>query len=61
MNTSHPGCIKRKRTAKRRNMTYKGYKVKQWQTERKEQLHLIIDKDRTNLNTKMQSDKDTYI
>ena len=24
---------KRKRNAKRRNVTYKGYKVKQWQTE----------------------------
>ena len=43
---------------KRRNTAYKGYKVKQWQTERKKQLHLIGDKDRTNLNTKMQPDKD---
>ena len=55
------GTDKRKRTAKRRNATYKGYKVKQWQTERKEQLHLIRDMDRTNLNTKMQPDKDIYI
>ena len=42
-------------------MTYKGYNVKQWQTERKEQPLPIGDKDRTNLNTKMQPDKDTYI
>ena len=42
-------------------MTYKGYKVKQWQTERKEQLHPIRDKDRNNLNYKMQSDKDIHI
>ena len=27
-------------------MTYKGYKVKQWQTERMEQPHPIRDKDR---------------
>ena len=55
------GMDKRKRTVKRRNVTYKGYKVKQWQTERKEQLHPIRDQDRTSLNTKMQPDKHTYI
>ena len=42
-------------------MTHRGYKVRQWETERKEQLHPIRDKDRTSLNTKMQPDKDTYI
>ena len=36
---------KRKRTAKRRNAIHRGYKVRQWQTERKEQLHPIGDKD----------------
>ena len=52
---------KRKRTAKRRNATYKGYKVKQWQTERKEQLCPIGDKDRNNFKPKMQLDKDIHI
>ena len=46
---------------KRRNVTYKGYKVKQWQTDKKEQLHPIEDKDRNNLNPKMQLDEDIYI
>ena len=36
---------------KRGNATHRGYKVRQWQTERKEQLHPIGDKDRTSLNT----------
>ena len=48
------GMDNRKRTAKRRSATHRGYKVRQWQTDRKEQLHPIGDKDRTNLNTKMQ-------
>ena len=55
------GQIKRKRTVKRQNVIYRGYKARQWQTERKEQLYPIGDKDRTNLNTKMQPDKHTYI
>ena len=42
---------------KRRTVVYKCYKVKQWQTERKEQPHPIGDKDRTNLNTKMQPEQ----
>ena len=61
INLSHRGQIERKRTMKRRNVTYKGHKVKQWQTERKEQPHLIGDKDRNNLNPKMQLDKDIHI
>ena len=36
-------------------------KVIQWQTERKEQQHLIAGKGRNNLNTRMQLDKGTYI
>ena len=52
---------KKEENCERMNVTYKAYKVKQWQTERKEQPHPIGDKDRTNLNTKMQPDKDTYI
>ena len=36
-------------------------KVIQWQTEKKEQLHLIAGKGRNNLNTRMQLDKGTYI
>ena len=46
---------------KKEGATYKGYKVKQWQTERKEQPHPIGDKDRNNLNPRMQLDKDIYI
>ena len=46
---------------KRGKVTHRGYKVRQWQTERKEQLHPSGDKGRTSLNTKMQPDKDTYI
>ena len=58
---SHRGWIKRKRTAKRGSATHRGYKERQWQTERKEQPHPIRDKDRTSLNTKTQPDKDTHI
>ena len=36
-------------------------KVIQWQTEKKEQQHLISGKGRNNLNTRMQLDKGTYI
>ena len=36
-------------------------KVIQWQTEKKEQLCLIIGKGRNNLNTRMQLGKGTYI
>ena len=61
INLSNWGQMRRKRTMKRRNATYKGFKVRQWQTERKEQLHPIRDKDRNNLKPKMQSDKDIYI
>ena len=34
-------------------------KVIQWQTEKKEQLCLIVGKGRNNLNTRMQLDKGT--
>ena len=36
-------------------------KVIQWQTEKKEQLCLIVGKGRNNHNTRMQLDKGTYI
>ena len=36
-------------------------KVIQWQTEKKEQQGLIAGKGRSNLNTRMQLDKGTYI
>ena len=52
---------KKEENHERGNATYRSYKARQWQTERKEQLHPIRDKDRTSLNTKMQPDKDTYI
>ena len=35
-------------------------KVIQWQTEKKEQQHLIEGKSRNNLITRMQPDKGTY-
>ena len=37
------------------------YKTEKWQTEREEQLHPIEGKGKNNLNTRMQSDKGTYI
>ena len=46
---------------KRGNATYRGYKAGLWQTERKEQLHPIRDKDRTNHNTKMQPDRHIHL
>ena len=49
---------------KRKNVTYRGYKIyktKRWQIGKKEQLHPIGDKDKNNLNIKMQWDDDTYI
>ena len=36
-------------------------KVIQWQTEKKEQQHLIAGKGRNNLNTRMHLVKGTYI